>query len=119
MATTTSRTTTAKKTGATTAPAVAPTRTPEADTATKNGYQDKAPTARVVAMAEWITQTTGVEVTPKQVQVVLGLHEAFGRTDAAKAIAAQRSKASEVAEAKKREALEARIAKLQAQLEKS
>lgn len=78
-------------------------------------YATKPPSITNTEMAKWITQESGVEVSAKQVQVVMSLASAFRRSDAGKAEAAARAKATK---AKKSAALKAKRASLEAQLAK-
>lgn len=76
-------------------------------------YATKPPTATNEAMAKWITEQSGVEVSAKAVQVIMGLSTAYSSSDVGKAHAAAREKA---AKAKKDAAIKAKRAALEAQL---
>lgn len=72
---------------------------------------DKLPTELHEAMAAWITEVTGVKVTPKQAQVVSVLRQEFHGSQVHQTIAAKRRKDAEKREAEKTAAKKAAAAK--------
>lgn len=96
--TTATKTTRTRRTVAKPAPVEVDTDiTTAADTAPKGYLQTKAPSELHVDLAAYIEEQTGLVVSPKAVQAVLGLHPEYQRSDRNKARQAYRPRIKDAA----------------------
>lgn len=95
-----------------------PETAPEEDAEPDYTYlADKDPSELHKRMAAWLTERTGVEISPKHAQVVMSMRQAFRTSETGREIVEGRHAAAEARKAEKLAAKKASAAKKMAELQ--